>query len=118
MAAISAFDIFKIGVGPSNSHTLGPWRAAQRAVLREISRDRPPRKIADGARIGRQLHAHQVRTSLQPEGVAVLGAGEIEASGKERGRGRALRPARVPMARTRRLVAAGRHEAEQQDSDG
>ena len=34
MAAISAFDIFKIGVGPSSSHTLGPWRAAQRAVLR------------------------------------------------------------------------------------
>ena len=28
--AISAFDIFKIGVGPSSSHTLGPWRAAER----------------------------------------------------------------------------------------
>lgn len=28
--AISVFDIFKIGVGPSSSHTLGPWRAAQR----------------------------------------------------------------------------------------
>lgn len=27
--AISAFDIFKIGIGPSSSHTLGPWRAAQ-----------------------------------------------------------------------------------------
>ncbi len=26
--AISAFDMFKIGVGPSSSHTLGPWRAA------------------------------------------------------------------------------------------
>jgi L-serine dehydratase len=34
MAAISMFDIFKIGVGPSSSHTLGPWRAAQRAVRR------------------------------------------------------------------------------------
>jgi L-serine dehydratase len=32
MSAISSFDIFKIGVGPSSSHTLGPWRAAQRAV--------------------------------------------------------------------------------------
>lgn len=29
---ISVFDIFKIGVGPSSSHTLGPWRAAQRAL--------------------------------------------------------------------------------------
>jgi L-serine dehydratase len=26
---ISVFDMFKIGVGPSSSHTLGPWRAAQ-----------------------------------------------------------------------------------------
>lgn len=29
---ISAFDIFKIGIGPSSSHTLGPWRAALRFV--------------------------------------------------------------------------------------
>jgi len=28
--AISTFDIFKIGIGPSSSHTLGPWRAALR----------------------------------------------------------------------------------------
>ncbi len=30
--AISVFDMFKIGVGPSSSHTLGPWRAAQQFV--------------------------------------------------------------------------------------
>lgn len=30
--AISVFDIFKIGVGPSSSHTLGPWRAALRLI--------------------------------------------------------------------------------------
>lgn len=30
--AISVFDIFKPGIGPSSSHTLGPWRAAQRFV--------------------------------------------------------------------------------------
>ena len=29
---ISVFDILKIGVGPSSSHTLGPWRAAQRFI--------------------------------------------------------------------------------------
>ncbi|MBC8035517.1 MAG: L-serine ammonia-lyase [Chitinophagaceae bacterium] len=28
--SISVFDIFKIGIGPSSSHTLGPWKAAQR----------------------------------------------------------------------------------------
>jgi L-serine dehydratase len=27
--SISVFDIFKIGVGPSSSHTLGPWKAAR-----------------------------------------------------------------------------------------
>lgn len=30
--AISIFDMFKIGVGPSSSHTLGPWRAARRCL--------------------------------------------------------------------------------------
>ncbi len=38
MERISVFDIFKIGIGPSSSHTMGPWRAAQRFV-REISRE-------------------------------------------------------------------------------
>lgn len=28
--AISVFDMLKIGVGPSSSHTLGPWKAAER----------------------------------------------------------------------------------------
>lgn len=32
MESISVFDIFKIGVGPSSSHTLGPWRATQRFI--------------------------------------------------------------------------------------
>ena len=36
MERISVFDIFKIGIGPSSSHTMGPWRAAQR-FLREIN---------------------------------------------------------------------------------
>src|SRR5258707_537485 len=30
MEAISVFDIFKIGVGPSSSHTMGPWGVGQR----------------------------------------------------------------------------------------
>ncbi|MCE6992911.1 L-serine ammonia-lyase [Dyadobacter sp. CY323] len=35
---ISVFDIFKIGIGPSSSHTLGPWRAAQQFLTRLNSR--------------------------------------------------------------------------------
>ncbi len=35
---ISVFDMLKIGVGPSSSHTLGPWRAAERFLgeMRDI----------------------------------------------------------------------------------
>lgn len=32
MENISVFDMLKIGIGPSSSHTLGPWRAAQEFV--------------------------------------------------------------------------------------
>ena len=35
---ISVFDMLKIGVGPSSSHTLGPWRAAER-FLSELRED-------------------------------------------------------------------------------
>jgi L-serine dehydratase len=31
---ISVFDMLKIGVGPSSSHTLGPWRATQQWILK------------------------------------------------------------------------------------
>jgi L-serine dehydratase len=36
MAAISVFDIFKIGIGPSSSHTVGPMKAA-RAFASELA---------------------------------------------------------------------------------
>jgi L-serine dehydratase len=34
--AVSTFDLFKIGIGPSSSHTVGPMRAAARFVARWI----------------------------------------------------------------------------------
>ncbi len=37
MEAISVFDIFKIGIGPSSSHTLGPWRAAEQFVKKVLA---------------------------------------------------------------------------------
>ncbi|WP_247656664.1 L-serine ammonia-lyase [Maribacter sp. MMG018] len=36
--SISIFDMLKIGVGPSSSHTLGPWRAAERWIY-ELKKD-------------------------------------------------------------------------------
>jgi L-serine dehydratase len=32
MERISVFDIFKIGIGPSSSHTMGPWKAANEFI--------------------------------------------------------------------------------------
>ena len=50
MEQISVFDILKIGVGPSSSHTLGPWRAALRFVEAPRKKrvfDRTPRIAVD-----------------------------------------------------------------------
>lgn len=44
--SISVFDIFKIGVGPSSSHTLGPWRAAQYFVESLIQNNQLDRIIS------------------------------------------------------------------------
>jgi L-serine dehydratase len=35
MESISAFEIIKVGIGPSSSHTMGPWRAASQ-FLQEL----------------------------------------------------------------------------------
>ncbi|MEM9065890.1 MAG: L-serine ammonia-lyase [Planctomycetota bacterium] len=45
MPTISAFDIFRIGIGPSSSHTLGPWRIVQR-FARAVEREAPDTPIA------------------------------------------------------------------------
>ncbi|MBD0298647.1 MAG: L-serine ammonia-lyase, partial [Flavisolibacter sp.] len=44
--AISVFDMFKIGVGPSSSHTLGPWRAALR-FLNTLSERYPVQEVKE-----------------------------------------------------------------------
>jgi L-serine dehydratase len=46
--AVSTFDLFKIGIGPSSSHTVGPMRAAARFVARWLIE---PSRIAQVARI-------------------------------------------------------------------
>jgi L-serine dehydratase len=41
---LSVFDIYKIGVGPSSSHTLGPWRAA--LAFRELLGEEVPQTLS------------------------------------------------------------------------
>jgi len=47
--AISVFDIYKVGVGPSSSHTFGPMVAAQR-FLKELEAENLFEKTA-GAQV-------------------------------------------------------------------
>ena len=49
--ATSLFDLYKIGVGPSSSHTMGPMRAASRFV-----RELPPAILARVARVQVDLY--------------------------------------------------------------
>src|SRR6201994_3471865 len=60
---ISVFDIFKIGIGPSSSHTLGPWRAAQQFV----------QSLEDQ------------RALIQVEGIKILLYGSLAKTGRRHG---------------------------------
>jgi len=44
--AVSVFDLFKIGIGPSSSHTVGPMRAAARFVTRWLDEKGALDKVA------------------------------------------------------------------------
>ena len=50
--AVSVFDLFKIGIGPSSSHTVGPMRAARLFALR-LDGDRLLDRVAS---VDVQLH--------------------------------------------------------------
>ncbi len=58
MESISVLDMFKIGVGPSSSHTLGPWKAAQ-TFLQAISK-----KTEQVKRIEVQLYGSLAKTGI------------------------------------------------------
>ncbi len=45
MPSISIFDIFKIGIGPSSSHTVGPMKAAREFVSRVEQTGKIPHKL-------------------------------------------------------------------------
>ncbi len=45
MSSISIFDIFKIGIGPSSSHTVGPMKAAREFVSRVEKTGKTPHKL-------------------------------------------------------------------------
>ena len=103
--AVSVFDLFKIGIGPSSSHTVGPMRAARLFVQRL-------------AQAGELLRVARVQADLY---------GSLGATGKGHGSDKAVllglaghEPDRVDvdaiadllhaMRSTRRISLAGQHE--------
>lgn len=58
--AISVFDMFKIGVGPSSSHTLGPWKAAL-ALVHSLEKNEKLSKIK---RVKTLLYGSLAKTGL------------------------------------------------------
>ncbi len=58
--AISVFDIFKIGIGPSSSHTLGPWKAA----LQCIEELRAQNKLAEVEKVQVLLYGSLAKTGV------------------------------------------------------
>ena len=66
---ISAFDIFKIGIGPSSSHTLGPWRAAQRFLQtlasRQLIQDTSSVKVLLYGSLAKTGHGHGTDIAVQ-----------------------------------------------------
>ena len=59
---IGITDIFKIGIGPSSSHTMGPMSAASR-FLSSLA-DKPKAKTANALHIQARLHGSLAFTGI------------------------------------------------------
>ena len=92
---LSVFDIFKIGIGPSSSHTMGPMRAAPRSALLELGlRDRrfgwPLEMVLRAAAAGWEID--EVVVDYHPR------AGRSKVTGTVRGTVRAVRDMAAVLA--------------------
>jgi len=61
---LSVFDLFKIGIGPSSSHTMGPMTAAERFLDEILHGDWPRPQGAKVARIAASLHGSLAFTGI------------------------------------------------------
>lgn len=61
---LSVFDVFKIGIGPSSSHTMGPMSAANRFLDLILSDDWPRPSHASVAAIKVSLHGSLAHTGI------------------------------------------------------
>jgi L-serine dehydratase len=61
---LSVFDLFKIGIGPSSSHTMGPMTAAARFLDELLNGDWPRPYGASVARLSASLHGSLAYTGI------------------------------------------------------
>src|SRR5688572_12708831 len=61
---LSVFDLFKIGIGPSSSHTMGPMTAAARFLEELAGNDWPRPRDARIGRIAVSLHGSLAFTGI------------------------------------------------------
>ena len=61
---LSVFDLFKIGIGPSSSHTMGPMTAAARFLDEILNGDWPRPAGTPVARVGASLHGSLAYTGI------------------------------------------------------
>ncbi|WP_312418705.1 serine dehydratase beta chain, partial [Shinella sp.] len=61
---LSVFDVFKIGIGPSSSHTMGPMSAANRFLDLLLSSDWPRPSGAQVAAVRMSLHGSLAYTGV------------------------------------------------------
>jgi L-serine dehydratase len=61
---LSVFDLFKIGIGPSSSHTMGPMTAAGRFLAEILEGDWPRPAGARVDRVGASLHGSLAFTGI------------------------------------------------------
>jgi L-serine dehydratase len=104
--AVSTFDLFKIGIGPSSSHTVGPMRAAARFVARWLVE---PGRLQDVTRIRAEVFGSLALTGRGH------GTDKAVLMGLEGHMPNAIDPDIIPdaLARIRgekRIRLAGRHD--------
>jgi L-serine dehydratase len=61
---LSVFDLFKIGIGPSSSHTMGPMTAAGRFLGELLDGEWPRPANARVDRVGASLHGSLAFTGI------------------------------------------------------
>jgi len=103
--ALSVLDIFKVGLGPSSSHTMGPMNAACAFAADLVARSLLERT----ARVGVQLYGSLALTGLGhcTDRAILLG---LEGHRPEEVDPEAIEPALVRIRSQGRLRLAGRHE--------